>query len=1043
MIVLNMIARNAAGTVVDALDSVKAAVDFYVIGFAGESTDLTREAVVEWLEANAPARFVVDEFEFKNFSDARNRVLAMTPDAFRDDPNAWMLWMDTDDTVLGADELPGILAKMPPTVGAVQFPYIYQTDENNNPMVIHDRERCVRLKLDWYWFRPFHETLRCDTQHVIARDTSLTWVHNWKVNAAIRTPRNMALMEAYLVEHPEDKRTILYIGHSYYSNEEWAKSVEAFAQYFYDPENPLEQWQAAVFAGDACFQLHDLEMATGWYMQAIDVFPQYADPFLGIAACYVQKGENEKALDWYAMADGKSAPPSVLFVLPARYAFNRWCYEHFALGATGQFTKAIEVCDKALAWTNGQHRGFIYYRNGYREALDQIRSKQAFVQLVTHLQRRGDALAASEVLRFAPKSLINDPEFMKLQDDAYRAIEHLFNPAVDIYSGEECWAGSSNGPYEKEPELMPRVQAVFDILAKHAARRRAEKRRLTVVDFGCGDGSVAIRLAEKFDYRVTGVDTNAANIGRARERAIERGVENKVRFIVGDARSLDAETIGAHDCALVLEVIEHVLDPAMLVQSAAEVADVVIVSTPHQQVGDEQKNTPDGIHLHHVREFDFGMMVRLATGLGLNVNTLKTAYADPLSTELPGYGQWIWETNKQPATKMPVVFYVGPAAEKWTPEQMDAEGIGGSETAVAQMARLFREAGHSVFVYGPTEGIYDGVVYVPYERFDPNGPAAGAGALLFVSSRVPEVFDRPINAAVKMLWCHDNTFRYGSVERLTEKRAEEINAILVLSEWQKRKFAADYPFIASKLVVTGNGIDPQRFASSLDESERDPHKLVWSSSYDRGLDKVLDAWPRIRELWPDATLDVYYGWDTGDKVYGTNNRVYNEFRARVNEGMQQDGITHYGRVSQRVLAKAFYKAGYWLYPTEFAETYCITALEMQAAGVIPVTTGVGALPERMAECIPTIASGGIDACIDLMVEFDGQETEPVRKAIRKHALRFTWQRVHAQWKKLIDKYVKANIAQRKREMAAQAAHNEQDVSPDAAVASPSDGRRSE
>ena len=1019
MIVLNMIARNAASTVIDALDSVKAAVDFYVIGFAGKSDDLTREKVVEWLEANAPARFVVDEYDFNNFSDARNRVLAMIPQEFRDDPNSWMMWLDTDDTVLGASELPGILEKMPPEVGVVQFPYIYQTDENDNPMVIHDRERVVRLKLDWYWFRPFHETLRCNTPHTIARFDTLTWVHNWRVNAETRHTRNMALMQAYLADNPDDKRTIIYIGHSYYSQEQWQDAVEWFARYYHDPENTLEQWQAAVFAGDACFQLDQIEMAIGWYMQAIDVFPQYADPFLGIAACYVKQGEHAKAIDWYAMADGKQYPPSILFILPARYAFNRWAYEHFAFAGTGQFSKALEVCEKALDWTKGKHRGFQYYLNGYREALDQIRSKQAFQQLVKHLQERGDALAATEILRFAPKSIVEDEEFIRLQQYAYKAVEHLFNPSIDIYSGDECWAGGSEGAYATEPERMPRVQAVFDVLARHAAAKAESKRRLTVVDFGCGDGSVAIRLAEKFDYRVTGIDTNEANIERARKRADERGVGDKVRFIVGDARTMDAAEIGAHDCALILEVIEHVLDPALLVNAAMEVSDVLIVSTPHQQVGDEIKNTPDGIHLHHVREFDFGMMVRLATGLGLNINTLKTAYPDPEDTVLPGYGQWIWEANKEPANKMPVVFYVGPAAEKWTPEQVNGAGIGGSETAVVHMARLFRAAGHAVFVYGPIDGIYDGVVYRNHKHFDPSGPAAGAGALLFVSSRVPEAFDRPINAAVKFLWCHDNTFRYGSVDRLTPERAEEIDAILVLSEWHKRKFEADYPFAASKLVVTANGIDPTRFARSLDKSERDPHKFVWSSSFDRGLDRVLAMWPQIREQMPDATLDVYYGFDLADTIYGTRNPVWNALREKLVEGMQQDGVNYVGRRPQNELAEALYGAGYWLYPTEFEETYCITALEMQAAGVIPLVSDRGALPERLAPGL-TALRGEDDLYLEVL---DDVETGKLpeftdREALRKYALKFTWLRVHTHWKKLIDKYVKKNIAARKKQQVA-------------------------
>jgi glycosyltransferase involved in cell wall biosynthesis len=61
--------------------------------------------------------------------------------------------------------------------------------------------------------------------------------------------------------------------------------------------------------------------------------------------------------------------------------------------------------------------------------------------------------------------------------------------------------------------------------------------------------------------------------------------------------------------------------------------------------------------------------------------------------------------------------------------------------------------------------------------------------------------------------------------------------------------------------------------------------------------------------------------------------------------MEQPGIVNHGRVSQTELAKDLLASSLWLYPTEFPEIHCITALEMQAAGVYPITTGYAALAE--------------------------------------------------------------------------------------------------
>lgn len=1006
MIVLNMIVRDCADTIKKALDSVKPAVDYMVIGLAGASSDGTREIVTSWLVANGfEVRSTVLDFDFVDFSDARNRVLEATPEGFE-----WLLWMDSDDYILGANEIKAVVEKVPTDVGSIQFPYIYQTDELGNPLVVHDRERIVRTSLHWQWRRPVHETLHTVVPHKIVRFDAATWVHDWKKNKDTRHDRNMELLHKYYDEHPEDRRTTLYIAHALYSVQDWSNALKWFADYYTDPQNELEQWQAAVFAGDCAQSLHDYETAIGWYHQAIDVRPEIIDPYLGIAASLTLSGEHQKAMAWYKMAEDKAMPPSQLFILPGRYTFNRWAYEHSSLAALGFYEEAMEVCRKALDYTKGKHEGFAFFFNGYRETIFAKQSLESLRHLVYHLQNRGDALNALEILKYAPKNVTEMPEFEQLQQAAYTAVEHLFNPEVNIYDGEKSWAGRAAGIYETEPEKMNRVDAVFKRLEVLGAERREAGKILTVVDIGGGDGRIAVRIAEKYGFLVTMIDANSHNIERASEYAKERGVSEKLRFIAGDARSLAPDEVGAHDVAICMEVIEHVIDPANIVTFGLEVADRLIVTTPHQSVGAECKNTPDGVHLHHVREFDFGMLARLAIGVGATIETLKTVYAG--DTLLPGYGNWFYELKRQEQLKMPIVFYVGPSVEKWTPEQIDGDGIGGSETAVAEMAKRFRRAGHAVFVYGEVDGIYDGVFYRKYKHFDPSGPAAGAGALLFVSSRVPEVFDAKVNAAVSWLWCHDNNYD----GRLTTERAKEINNILVLSEWQKRLFEEKYPFAADKLLVTGNGINPERFAAVPDEAAREPHRFVWSSSFDRDLERVLDMWPAIREEWFDATLYVYYGFETADKMYGMKHSGYNAFRSRIVDKLQQDGIVYVGRTPQNKMAEEFSKASFWLYPTKFNETYCITALEVQACGVIPVVSGAGALPERVGPEVDVLVDADDNSYLEALRGYNESSGE-YRLALRAYALGFTWDKVHKQWKGLIDKAVKRNIKQRQAELA--------------------------
>ena len=130
------------------------------------------------------------------------------------------------------------------------------------------------------------------------------------------------------------------------------------------------------------------------------------------------------------------------------------------------------------------------------------------------------------------------------------------------------------------------------------------------------------------------------------------------------------------------------------------------------------------------------------------------------------------------------------------------------------------------------------------------------------------------------------------------------------------------------------------------------HKLFYASSYDRGLDILLSIWPDIKEAVPDATLDVAYGWDLFDKAT-VNNKERQAWKKIQLERLKQPGIKEHGRVSKDKLEEIRQECGIWAYPTYFTEINCITALEAQNDGLVPVTMNLGALKETAKkEVIP-------------------------------------------------------------------------------------------
>jgi hypothetical protein len=151
-----------------------------------------------------------------------------------------------------------------------------------------------------------------------------------------------------------------------------------------------------------------------------------------------------------------------------------------------------------------------------------------------------------------------------------------------------------------------------------------------------------------------------------------------------------------------------------------------------------------------------------------------------------------------------------------------------------------------VTVYGECEqGCFRDVIYRHHSVFDPMERREAV-----IVSRIPEVGDRRINARVRMLWMHDTD----AGPRLTVPRADAFDHVLVLSKWHRQHVAGMYPFLADKLRQVRNGIQLSYFTEEADREQR----VVFTSSPDRGLDKLLELWPQVRARVPEATLAHCY-----------------------------------------------------------------------------------------------------------------------------------------------------------------------------------------
>lgn len=338
-----------------------------------------------------------------------------------------------------------------------------------------------------------------------------------------------------------------------------------------------------------------------------------------------------------------------------------------------------------------------------------------------------------------------------------------------------------------------------------------------------------------------------------------------------------------------------------------------------------------------------------------------------------------------------IVIYCGPAWEDWAAPSV-LTGIGGSEEAVVYLSKELNNLGYKVTVYcscGLYAGVYGNVEYKEYFEFNPRDSFN-----ILVAWR-HNIFVGDIKARRKLIWLHD----VPSADMFSRETIDKFDKVIVLSEFHKSLLPEHIP--QDKICVSSNGINIKDFDNVSEPPN--PHRMVYTSSYDRGLINLLLMWDKIRQEVPDATLHVFYGWNTYDSMVLKGARTP-EFKAMMVQAMNKPGIVDHGRIGQKQLAKEVAKSGIYAYPSFFEEISCISAMRAQVAGAIPVTTDYAALAEtnKYGIKVPGKAGENNDLFCEELIKLlkDEKRQEEMRKEmITKARNIFSWERVARQWQK--------------------------------------------
>ncbi len=220
---------------------------------------------------------------------------------------------------------------------------------------------------------------------------------------------------------------------------------------------------------------------------------------------------------------------------------------------------------------------------------------------------------------------------------------------------------------------------------------------------------------------------------------------------------------------------------------------------------------------------------------------------------------------------------------------------------------------------------------------------------------------------------------------------------------------------ASKWITIPLGCDP----GSYRRGPKVPGRVVYTSSPDRGLHRLLEAWPHIKRAVPHATLRIFY--QLKPWLRGFDETPYyppiEKLRARalyVEEALArlsgpEWGVTIVDSVPREQLARELDAAEVFAYPcetTSWSEGFSCSTLEACAAEACPIISDCDAFADVYGSLDP-VPVGSWAAWRDrvIMALTDADFRKQHNEKARALAERLTWE-AHA---KRLDEVIRGRL----------------------------------
>lgn len=421
-----------------------------------------KKDIPEWLEKFGIKPLIKKDDKIFEFDKARNFSFDQVPEEYE-----YILWLDSDDILMGAQNIKGILQKMDEEkLDAMFFNYLYQVEADDkgrikNVLIEHLRERIVR-RGKYKWVAPIHETLIPEGP-VRQIDSKLCEVVHLSDGERMQNnlERNVKTLEMSIFDtQGKDPRPIYYLGKSYFDE----ATVNGKKEYFEQAMSLFNKYLHGQYPSGwaeeraQCWDyIAEIYKAVGEYnnsiksnLNALVEYPQNPASYISIALSYIITKDWDKAMHWLKLALSFKKPETTLVVNPKELeGRSHEVVYHYAIN-TAKLDMAVESA-KALVQLSPENQDFRDRLNFAMNLVEQRELTRNVVALAKHLSM-GQAGKLKPLLAALPQEISSNPFIIDLYHKVFPPRVHGDNE-ITIY----CGPGFTNW----SPKLMDNPQGSF------------------------------------------------------------------------------------------------------------------------------------------------------------------------------------------------------------------------------------------------------------------------------------------------------------------------------------------------------------------------------------------------------------------------------------------------------------------------------------------------------------------------------------------------------------------------------------------------------